>query len=228
MAGMLDKDAPSIEDEYVRFLEGDYLGKVILKNFCTHVACIDPNDVDIPIGKWGDALRKGGAPVADARIRIGGKWLDIEIKLARINIANKTIGQTSLNWQFVNMTHTPAKVPKTYDLVFAVGLEIMGFEHENYWNHLQGVAEQRTKLGYLTNVNARPHEEEYLNYCGFYLMSFSALTGDNFRRTFTAKTKDRYGDFFAWGYDTPRLVKKWECATERALFNRQQIFPEKR
>jgi len=226
VAGIIDRAAPSVEAEYVRFLEGDYLGKVIFWNFCTNIAGIKGEDIFIPIGKWGDVLNEH-SPSADARVRIGKKWLNVEIKLARINIANKTIGQTAPNWAFGYINRSPGRKPKSYDLLFAVGIEILGFEQEQYWEYLRKVSSARTKAGYRTSDTACPSEREYLNLCGFFLMTRDS-TPNYFRVTLKSIETNQYKESFAWGWDKVLLRNNWDNVVSRALSNKRRIDAERR
>jgi len=67
--GFLDNQAPTPESEYVRFLEGDIFGKMLLKSYFLRVVGLNENDIRIPIGKWGD-MNADDHGAADASVRI--------------------------------------------------------------------------------------------------------------------------------------------------------------
>jgi hypothetical protein len=64
MSGFLDPNAPSIEAEYPRYINGDIRGKILFKNFLLHRIGISPENIYIPLGRyvsWGaqNRPRKG-------------------------------------------------------------------------------------------------------------------------------------------------------------------------
>ena len=55
----LDFRAPSIQAEYARALDLDFLGKVIVKNFFVNVLDHSGHRVDLPIGRFPPGLSDG-------------------------------------------------------------------------------------------------------------------------------------------------------------------------
>lgn len=216
MAGFLDPKAPSVEAEYVRYLEGDIFGKILFQNFAMNIWSLKSNQIKIPIGRYGD-IGADATPRADALVLVGKKWLDVEIKFCRINIANKTRGDTEHNWAFTHILKTPAKEEKKFDILFAVGAEILGLEHPDYWSHLAAVSKAKAKKGIQVGVNALPHQKEYLNLCGTYIMPFHAIPTNHFRVTLGAIKGNHLFNRFSWGWDVERCRKLWHSAVAEAL-----------
>ncbi len=229
MAGfLLDASAPSREAEYVRYLEGDIFGKILFRNFAINVFGLKEEQIDIPIGKWGDI--GVDAPHADARVKIGDRWLDVEIKFSRINIANKTNGHVKHNWAFGALLYSPKndrlkedidnkKEKKHYDILFAVGAEILGLEHPKYWQHLEHISVSRAQQGIKVSTDALPDQQEYRCLCGVFLVPFDELDGDDrnyFRRNLERIDKEALSERFAWGWQMDRCQSLWRHATQIA------------
>jgi hypothetical protein len=211
MPGFLDKNAPSPEAEYVRFLEGDVFGKLIFKSYLLRVLNLPENDFIIPIGKWGDmGAEFHGA--ADALVRVDGRWLDIEIKLARLNIANKTKGQTEPNWAFNNILHSPSKAAKSYNILFAVGINVLGFENPEYWSHFRSAVSALSSETPRLSESVMPHEPEFLSLCGAFVMPYSEIPTNHFRVTRRALSASHFNKYFSELSDTERSRSNWRKA----------------
>lgn len=143
MAGFLDKTAPSTESEYSRYLDGDILGKILAKNFLVNRLGYSHDAVFIPVGRYGDAdnkYAKSGLVVrdpGDGHVQTDAGVLTFEIKCARINVANRHLGQKAGNWAFTNILRSPGKAEKGYDLLIAIGVLVLGLEDSRYWDNLK-------------------------------------------------------------------------------------------
>lgn len=220
MPGFLDDQAPSPEAEYVRFLEGDVFGKMLLKSYLLRVIGLNESDIRIPIGKWGD-MNAESHGAADASVRINGQWLSVEVKLARLNIANKTLGQTKTNWAFNNILHSPSKATKTYDILFAVGVNVLGFENPGYWEYFRNtVSELSVSDPHLTET-VLPHEPAFLNLCGAFILPFPKIPNNHFRVTLSALHASSFNQYFAWLSNTIRCKEIWESTLSVLIPNEQ-------
>jgi hypothetical protein len=221
MPGFLDPQAPSVDAEYSRYLEGDVLGKIIFKNFLLNAIGLHEESICIPISRYGD-IKADRRPKADALIREGGNWLDVEIKCARINIANKTLGYTRANWAFSNILKSPGKESKQYDMLFAVGIEIMGHEHPDYWRYLALVKAARSKSGIIINMDAKPHEPEYLSLCSFFILPFHQIQHNCFRVMVDQVSRCYLRPHHSWGFEQERLVALWKSCVEQACCQQEK------
>lgn len=215
MPGFLDKQAPSPEAEYVRFLEGDVFGKLILKSYLLRVIGLNESDIQIPIGKWGD-MDSESHGLADASVRIHDRWLAVEVKLARLNIANKTKGQTEPNWAFNNILRSPSKAAKEYDILFAVGVNVLGFENPSYWDYFRNTVSTLSGHDPALTENVLPHDPAFLNLCGAFVLPFSAIPNNHFRVTLRALGASRFNECFSWLNDVGRCKRNWENAVPAA------------
>jgi len=223
MSGFLDPFAPSIVAEYSRYIDGDLLGKIIAKNFLINVLNIPEKNVHIPVGRYGDASAKylgEGKVVHD----IGDGYVDtaqgkvtIEIKCARINIANRSSGGKGQNWAFVNVTKSPGQVDKTYDVLIAIGVRTLGLEDDQYWSHLKECQASLALEGKKFSLDTRPDEPEYLSICSFFVIPLLKQKKNYFRVNLNAIDKgSRYAEFRAWGYDHNRCKELWQQAVATA------------
>lgn len=130
----LDPSAPSITEEFQRFLDGDYLGKLVFRSFLEHTlgAHSVATSLTFPLGRYG-ALGTGRQAMADARWESGARTCTIELKLARVNIRDARRGRTKENWAFNNLLATPNGVKKSYDIAVAIGVRQLGPENPGYW-----------------------------------------------------------------------------------------------
>lgn len=217
MSGFLDNNAPSIEAEYGRYLDGDILGKVIAKNFLLNVIGYDVSQVYIPVGRYGDAAEKYNGHVlrdpGDGHVQTGNGRVTFEIKCARINIANRYKSEIAENWAFVNIKTSPAKVPKAYDVLIAIGLRTLGLEDPRYWDHLCQLRERYGTQGREVQVNAQPHEQAYLTRCTFFLLRHQELKTNFFRLTLRSMGKSPYHLVAADGDDIERCKALWARVT---------------
>ena len=218
MAGFLDSYAPSITAEYTRYVEGDALGKIIFKNFLLHRVGLPERDIYIPRGRHGD-VESDRRLLADVQICVDGSWKDIEIKCARINIANRFLGAKNENWGFISLLTTGRiKQPKSYDIAIAIAVQILGHEEPGYWSYLEQLASKVNQKGTTKfTVETMPHEEAYLNICGFFILPYAEIETDYFRVNRKALGSCRYARFFAWGHETDRCREIWESAGRLSL-----------
>lgn len=213
MAGVLDRNAPSIEAEYARYIDGDVLGKILFKNFWLNKVGGSEEDIRFPVGRFGDV----GLDVifsADAQVKVDGRWRDVEIKLARVNIANRTLGQVAENWGFAKLLLTPSKKRKKYDILFAVGVRLPGLENPEYWSLLRAVVGKIVSDGYCVSERSLPHEADYMSFCGIFCVPYSEIGGDYFRVTVGAlgkrRNKDWVREWFSWGMESERCAEVWK------------------
>jgi hypothetical protein len=218
MTGFLDPSAPSTSAEYARYIDGDLLGKLITRNLLINRLGCAPSTVFIPLGRYGDAKVKyaeDGAvthDLGDGHIEIGSRRITFEIKCARINIANRTRGDTSENWAFVNLLHSPGKAFKSYHVLVAVGVRTLGLEDENYWHHLEQVHARLRADGHSSNIDALPHEAEFLSLCSFFILPRTEIPTNYFRINVDSVSKSRHAQYRAWGHDEPRCKEVWTNA----------------
>ena len=139
MVGFLDLLAPNVAAEYARYIDGDLLGKLIAKNFLVNRLGYASEAVLTPLGRYGDARAKYATPgtvihdPGDGHVHTTQGRISYEVKCARINMGNRHTGNTAENWAFVNLLTTPAKVPKSYDVLIAIGIATLGLEDELGW-----------------------------------------------------------------------------------------------
>jgi hypothetical protein len=118
MSGFLNQIAPSVELEYSRYLDGDVLGRILTKNFLVNRLGYQIDNVVIPVGRYGDAGIKYATDgvvahdPGDGYVNTSIGPLAFEIKCARMNIANRHIGQQAENWAFTNILRSPGKAEK--------------------------------------------------------------------------------------------------------------------
>jgi len=222
----LDNDAPSPNSEYRRFLDSDYLGKLLFKSFLVHRAGVSHDRIHIPLSRHRD-IGQDNVVLHDATVDVEDVHLDIEIKCARINIANKDKGGTKDNWQFSFLlkTHNQAE-KKKYDIAFAIGILTKGHEDPNYWKYESETAERLRKANIDFNIEAMPHDEEYLKRCGFFIFAFDDILTNYLRFTIDRIDKRKERVHFAWGYEIEHCKKLWEGCVKHVLKQRrEQGFP---
>jgi hypothetical protein len=216
MKGYLDKDAPSIESEYSRYIDGDIFGKILFKNIMTRVVGITPEGLQIPLGRHGDRI-SGKEQSGDAQVSVNNRWYDCEIKFARVNIANKTLGQTEENWAFASLLTTPTGGRKTYDIAIAIGARVLGIEDDRYWGYLNTMCLAHQRAGRAITPEVLPHQEEFLSLCGIFILPRQVISGKGyFRVTLRALAGNKYRDYFAWTHDYPRVRSLWHSAIDAA------------
>ena len=222
MPGFLDPLAPSFEAEYARYIDGDLLGKIITRNLLVNSLSYENKSIFTPLGRYGDAKVKYGEAneihhdPGDGHIDIGERRITFEIKLARINIANRSLGHKTENWAFVNLLHSPAKAYKKYDVLIAIGVNALGLEDENYWVHQTSSHKKLTAAGYASNINALPHQIEFLSVCSFFIMRREEIENNYFRISVDAVEKSKHAKFRAWGYDKVACKGIWSMAISKA------------
>lgn len=218
MPNFLDPDAPSIDAEYSRYLDGDLLGKLIAKNFLTNVLGCQTQDVFIPLGRYGNAATKYAKrgtvqrDPGDGHVDYDERRITFEIKCARINVANRSKGHLEENWAFTNILRSPGRAAKKYDVLLAIGLYTLGLEDNRYWNHLDQVKALRAKQGRMVVPEARPHEASFLPVCSFFIMPMKAVPNNYFRVNLSAVEKKFCGRFRAWGDEAERCKALWNEA----------------
>ncbi len=217
MVEILDPRAPSATAEYARYLDGDLLGKILARNLLVNRLGYKPESIFTPLGRYGDARVKYSAAgvvhdPGDGHIEIDGKRLTFEVKFARVNIANRARGETAKNWAFVNLKHSPGKAEKKYDILIAIGALTLGLEDENYWLNLNSVLLSLRERGLAANIDAMPHELDYLSLCSFFVMPMMELPTNYFRVNIDSVERSRYGRYRACGHDYPRCKEVWDNA----------------
>ena len=218
MTGFLDPSAPNTAAEHARYVDGDILGKLIVRNFLINRIELPAESIFTPVGRYGDAAvkyAKSGSVTydpGDGHVDLPTGRLTFEIKLARINIANRARGGTDENWAFVNLKHSPGKATKSYQILVAVGLSTLGLEDDRYWTHLRQLDTQLRARGLTSRLDALPHEEEYLSRCSFFLIPRTSLNFNYFRVNLTSVGKSAYAKFLARGSDPADCRKQWTNA----------------
>ncbi|MEG7362321.1 hypothetical protein [Pseudomonas citronellolis] len=218
MSGFLDKTAPSIEIEYSRYLDGDILGKIIAKNLLTNILGYQASQLYIPVGRFGDAETKYSNPaltsydVGDGYVETMNGRKTIEIKCARINVANRYKGHLNENWAFTNILKTPQKKDRKYDILIAIGIRSLGLESEYYWEHLASTISELNRYGEPVSIDSRPHEQDYLSLCDFYIIPFKEIKTNQFRRSFSSKRPDKLGAYLSQNGNRLRCAELWDRA----------------
>ncbi|MNB92436.1 hypothetical protein D3C75_395390 [compost metagenome] len=221
MAGFLDKNAPSEEAEYSRYFDGDILGKIITKNFLMNCVGYTADEIFVPVGRYGDANTKYSninqicLDPGDGHIKTQSGNLTFEIKCARINIANRHAGKSAENWAFSNIRRTPKKSEKKYDLLIAVGMNLLGLEDQNYWAHLQESKNKIQQGGGNFSLETMPHQPEFLNLCSFFIVPFKDVEKNYFRVTLHKISKSLYHQNLAPGSDPDRCAEVWRNALKK-------------
>jgi hypothetical protein len=211
MAGFLDPNAPNVGVEYRRYLDSDVLGKIIFKNFAINIAGCSELDVEVPIGRFGDA-RDAGKFLTDVPVRISKRWRQVEVKYARINIPNRHRGSRNENWAFSRLLKTADGSRKSYDVAFIVAARERGLEDPNYWRYEQVCEEQYRKSERDFDSNAMPHERPFLSRCGFLVIPRRDLEDNNFRVSHTTIGIEKYRDYFSWGSKPQDCRRVWKRA----------------
>jgi hypothetical protein len=146
--------------------------------------------------------------------------LTFGIKCARVNIANRYLGQEAENWAFSNILKSPAKVEKRYDILIAIGVLVLGLEDKRYWDYLRTVQEQYRAEGRIVLLDAKPHQAEFLSICSLFVIPFIAMSKNFFRLTIHSISKSNYSQYWAWGDDETRCKAVWDYAAGRAKQDR--------
>ncbi|MNZ52431.1 hypothetical protein D3C78_702770 [compost metagenome] len=135
-AGILDKIGNITDDEYISYLDGDILGKLIFKNFLINIANIPAEHIHIPAGRFGKKSEKYKEigevqyPFGDGHVDIGGHKINFEIKLSRLSETNKHLGRKDEYWAFSNTIKSSKNRAKNYDLLIAIGINVLDFGEE--------------------------------------------------------------------------------------------------
>lgn len=216
MPGFLDSLAPNVMAEYVRYLDGDLLGKIAAKNFLLNRCRYPSSAVFMPIGRWGDAADQGrvAKEPGDGHINMpqGGR-VTFEVKCARINRGNPAVGRLADNWAFGGLLASPGrKELKSYDLLIAIGIRTRGLEEPHYWEDAKDVHRQLRKSGIPSRITALPHEPEFMSLCSFCILPRKLLTSNYFRINLDKVETGRYAKYRAWGHDAPRCDAVWKQA----------------
>jgi hypothetical protein len=213
---VLDPNAVSIEAEYTRYLDSDILGKIVLKNFAINVLGLDSRDIRAPVSRHGDVGNY--KDFCDAGIRIGGRTYSIETKCSRHILAKKTrVVSPSPRWNFGRLLYSArSRRQRTdYELLFAVGVDSPGFEDsEGYWRHLHAMRFRHLREGRPFDFSVWPHEAQFLERCGFYIIPRVAIRVDQLDVTLAAIERRPDFEFFSWGHDFKRLRAVWQHALE--------------
>ena len=218
MTGFLDLSAPNPTAEYTRYIDGDLLGKLIARNLLINQFNYSSGDIFTPIGRYGDAkpkyAKKGtiAQDPGDGYVQIADRRITFEIKCARINIANRARGDTSENWAFTGLRHSPAKMQKSYNVLIAIGLYVLGLEDSNYWSHLRSRHNLLQSQGHPSRLDALPHEQDFLSLCSFFIVPRLALPTNYFRVNLASVAASPYAAFHARGFDKQRCESIWQNA----------------
>jgi len=217
MPGFLDPFAPSIEAEYnTRYLNDDILGKILFKNFALNALEVEAASVDIDLSRHGDLGTHKDS--ADAKIRFQKHSYIVETKISRWCVQKRNKINPIPRWAFSGLKHSANKrtARDNYDLVFAAGINAPGLEDpRGYWTHFDLLKKAAKKEGRDFGLSAWPHEPEFLNHCGLFILPrqfiFSPHCANSPYITIQA-ISEKYDEFFAWGNDISRLRKVWQHA----------------
>jgi hypothetical protein len=215
MSGFLDSYAVSIKAEYTRYLDADILGKIVFKNFALNVLGIEEESIRIPLSRRGDLGTYKDS--ADAGIRFENRSYSVETKISRWIVQKRNKIDPIPRWSFSGLKHSAKGTERgQYDLVFAVGINAPGLEDSiGYWRHLLSLKKEAEKEGRDFDLSVWPHEPEFLNQCGIYVLPrkfiFKHLKNTPYITIRTIPERRDY-DFFSWGHDIPRLRKIWQRA----------------
>jgi hypothetical protein len=213
MPGFLDERAPKVDAEYGRYMDGDILGKFLFKNFILNRAKVPTSDLHIPVGRFGD-VGTSWTCGADAQVRIDGKWKEIEIKCARVNIANKTRGGSTENWAFNKILETTSGESKQFDLACFIAVRTLGLEDPNYWPYLATLNKEYSRYDIPFKCDALPHEVEFLSLCSFIIVPHSRLVSNYFRVMLSTLSTGEYSNYHAWGHELRRCRLIWNSAVK--------------
>lgn len=216
MPGLIDKFAPDVASEYLRFLDLDILGKMLFKNFLIHRIGLAETDIYVPRSRSsrGDIEHEERLP-ADARITTAQGHLNVEVKAARINVANRSRDVPNENFQFVGCLETrDTKSTREFDLMVAICVRVPGLEDPGYWAYLTRQEQRLKEFRASFSATTRPHEPDYLNVCGFFVIPRNAIKTTTVRATILSSRTPRcpYWGYFAWGYDHEACRSKWQAA----------------
>jgi hypothetical protein len=220
MTTVLDPRAPSAAAEYARYIDGDLLGKIVTRNLLINVLQYPADKIYTPIGRYGDAATKYVGPAevvndpGDGHVDTPHGRVTFEIKIGRINMGNRKTWKLAENWAFVNILHTPAKMPKAYDILIAIGLRLLGLEDENYWSHLQSTYGNLRNRGLPCRLDALPHERDFLSLCSFFITPRADVPTNYFRINVDRVDQSIHKAYRAWGYDEQRCREVWAKALE--------------
>lgn len=206
----LDPAAPSLQAEYARALDLDFLGKAVVKNFFVNLLEYSSHRVELLIGRYPFDLLDGHVTTAK------GRTFSLEIKCARIS-TKKGTANTEPVWAYSNILHgkpnkSAVAKEKNYDLLIAIGLDLPVIDHKGYWTHLQGVGQNHQKQGRPGVELAYPHEAAFLCLCSIFLVPRHCIgTLDNSPRI-SAKSPEasRWGQYHCYGWDKERCQTVWE------------------
>ena len=219
MSGFLDPKAPSIKAEYSRYLDGDLLGKLIAKNFLLNRLGYRNEQIDMPLARHGDATSKYAnkgkliANLNDGSVATRQGTIRLEIKCARINIANRYLGRTKHNWAFKGMLTSPSKKKRMkYDVLIAIGLRTLGLEDADYWKHLRSLQAQFQKDGRKLSIEALPHDKRFLSLCSFFVIPKCEISTNQIRLSIEAIPNSQYAPYHAEGDDTVGCKRIWSKA----------------
>ena len=222
MAGFLDRDAPSVDAEYFRYVEKDILGKILFKNFFVNVLNFADEALYIPLGRSPryDERKIPG----DAQVLVQERWLNVEIKCAYKRITHPARRNPLKTWGFARLLRTAKKKSKSpCDLVFAVGLKPGCLGDPSYWHELKQLEEASKANDQVFGLNTAPHEPAFLSCCGFFLFPHDRFPRNNPSVTISRISMSPYGEFFAWGDDIIGCRKKWATVSENLFLKSPTI-----
>jgi hypothetical protein len=217
MSGFLDLYAVSIKAEYTRYLDADLLGKIVFKNFALNVLGIKEEAIRIPLSRQGDLGPY--KDLSDAGIRFENRSYSIETKISRWCVQKRNKIDPIPRWAFSGLKHSAKGTERgQYDLVFGVGINAPGLEDSlGYWRHLHSLKKEAEKEGRDFDLSVWPHEREFLNQCGIYILPrqfiFAHCRNSQYITIRTIPERRDY-EFFGWGHDISRLRKVWHRAIQ--------------
>jgi hypothetical protein len=215
MAGFLDLGAPSVEAEYVSYLDDDILGKMIFKSAIKHLFQFQPiSRIQISL-----ARHSATALTGDAKVPVGRCLVDVEIKCAKVNIASKNRKNPNEGWMFCPLLRTKGTGnPKRYDLLFAVGILTPASGAHDYWRLSENLMRRYLPRGMAAGASAFPHSRDFLRKCGFFVIPQRRLRANHIDLTISVIERSPYARYFAWGYDLERCQAIWRDAIQEIRF----------
>jgi hypothetical protein len=220
MAGYLDKNAESEQTEYISCLDGDYLGKVLFKNFLKNIIRLNETDFEIVIGKNGDTKFDSNFP-GDATICTNGRKRVVEIKFARASFQGMERPTPNAGWTFSKVLQKDSGRHKKFDILFAVGITVPRLGSGYNQRQLMSIIGRSGRDSQYFSPYVYPHESDFLTSCGFFVIPQFAIETKGIDTTIRTVGVSRYGEYFAWGSDRCSCDRIWNRAMRSV--NRRSI-----
>jgi hypothetical protein len=157
--------------------------------------------------------------LTDGHIETDQGSLSFEVKCARINIENRSLGHTQETRAFQGLLKSPKKVAKSYDILIAIGLRRLGLEEHRYWSHLEATRKDLQSRNIPFAIDAWPHEPSFLSLCSFFILPRACLSHNFFRINLSSLKTSKYGSHQAWGHDGQRCIEVWQKALKAISAN---------